>query len=86
MLGKKLEAIRKLKEESKDFVPEMVDWRGNQYSYGELASEFDLEKFYYETQIRNEEKLKNELIREFKIGDSQLGDIINGRYVRTLPR
>ena len=56
-LMRRLKAVRNLKKENEDYVTETVKWRGTEYTYGELSSEFDLDNFYYQNMIRVETDL-----------------------------
>jgi len=79
----KLKAVKNLHEEN--FLVEMVSWRGNEYTFGELQSEFDLERFYYEEAIRAEEG-QRKLLFNYKLIEKELRGVTNGIYVKNIPQ
>ena len=84
VMGERLAAYAKLKKENKDFVPDEVIWRDVKYTFGELYSEYELERFNYEQSIANEEYFKQGL-KNFGLKDVEIQLVLDGKYVKVLP-
>lgn len=59
-----------------------VEWLGVKYPISILASEFNLERFYYEQAVSNEMYLKKALERD-GLSRKDLQEVIGGKYRKT---